>query len=335
MSLWSSLRSLLFGAPRKPRLEGRFEVVPGLTVSAIRHSINTQSGDLQCCSFITEGLTAHGQKELVLTLRVTPGAMDETFSQRLGMYFAMVKDLAAQGRTVGVGDITSFGPRRPFPGRHLLYTQAWPWPGVPIPRDALSIQLITEKELELVQRCGPARVMSALGKMTSHYPCPPWSDLQRPELPAAAMLEHSLLAKFGGVCIWEVRVLQLGDDIVLRVPPALQTEFRQQFEQMPEDAALSLLTGIDRTADACLTWEPGQREPSAITPPGSKGEQISGCFLMIVPGQQEELGQLREDGFIWMLSDTSWKAVKHALSEGQALALIVGGKRLRIEWVAA
>lgn len=335
MSLWSSLRSLVFGTPREPRLKSRFEVLPGLTVSVVRHSIHTFSGDLECYSFLTQGLTAHGQKELVLTLRLTPGAIDETFPQRLGTYFAMVHDFAAKGQTVDVGDLTSFGARRPFPGRQLLYTQTYPWPGVPVPRDGLAIQLITDRELELVQRCGPARVMSALGKRTSHYPCPPWSDLQRPELPVAAILENSLLARFGGVRIWGVRVLQIGQDIVLRIPPALQPEFRQNLAQMPADGALSLITGIDKTADACLTWEPGQLEPFAITPPGSKGEQISGCFLMIVPGQQEELGELREDGFVWMLTDTSWRAVKHALSEGQALALLIGGKRLRIEWVAA
>ena len=104
---------------------------------------------------------------------------------------------------------------------------------------------------------------------------------------------------------------------------------------MPEDQGVSLLTGIDRMADECLTWEPGQREPFAITPPGSQGERLSGCFLMLLPGRKEEEARLFEDGFAWMLNDTSWKAVKRALSEGQALALMVGGTRLRIEWVAA
>jgi hypothetical protein len=335
MSLWNSVRSLFSGKPAQPRPEGQIELAPGLSFSATRHSINTQWGEHECYSFVTQGLAAHGQRELVLTLRATPGAMSDSFIAELKGYFIAVRDFAAEGRLVNVGAVTMFGQRRPFPGWHLLYTVPYPWPGVPIPPNALAVVFITDKEMELQRRCGSARVMTALGKMYSHYPCPSWCDPQRPELPAAAILEASLLAKTGGIINWDVRVLQNGNDIVLRIPPRQQPHVRQFLEQAPEDAVIPLITGIDRTADACLTWEPGQREPTAISVPGSTGEWVSGCFLMIVPGQEEESARVFEDGFTWMLNDTSWQALRRALMEGQALALLIQDKRLRLEWVDA
>ena len=42
-----------------------------------------------------------------------------------------------------------------------------------------------------------------------------------------------------------------------------------------------------------------------------------------------------EDGFVWCLSGTSLEALRRALCEEQALALLVGGTRLRVEWAYA
>ena len=335
MSLWNSVRSLFSGKPAQPRLEGQIELAAGLSFSATRHSINTQWGEHECYSFITQGLAAHGQRELVLTLRATPEEITDSFIAALKGYFIMARDFAAQGRRVNVGSASIFSQKRPFPGWQLLYTVPYPWPGVPIPPAALAVVFLTDKEMELRERCGPARVMTALGKMYSHYPCPPWCDPRRPELPAAAILEASMLAKTGGIPNWDVRVVQNGKDIVLRIPPSHQPHVQRLLGQAPEHAVIPLITGIDRTADACLTWEPGQREPTAISMPGSKGEWVSGCFLMIVPGQEEESAQVFEDGFTWMLSDTSWQALRRAMMEGQGLALLVQDKRLRLEWVDA
>jgi hypothetical protein len=312
---------------------GRFDLTSGLVVTVTHHFIATARGPIDCISYVTEGLAAHGQRELVFTLRHTPETRAATFAQAMISLIVMFQQFAAQGRTVDAGDITGFGAQRPFPGKHLLYAPARPLDGVPVPQNGLAALFITDSELALVQRCGSSRVLAALGKAYSHYPFPPWSEFQRPELPAAKNLEASVLASVLCAHTWSTRVLQVEGDVILRVAPRNQEHIRQLFEQLPEDRPFALTTGIDGTADACLTWEPGQREPWAITPPGSKAERLSGCFLMVLTGQEQEESRLHEDGFVWLLNSASWKALRHALLEGQALALLAGGKRLRVEWV--
>jgi hypothetical protein len=336
MSLWGSLRKHLFGAPPSSGRVDRFEVEPGgLTVLTTRHTLQVQGTSIACRSYVTQGLAAHGQLEMVFTLRENSGVAEDALLRKLASLFSRFRQLAEEGRTVDVGDVTIFGEHRLFPGMHVLYTPASPIAGLPVPPRALSLLLITDRELELVQRCGPARMMTALGKAYSHHPCPSWSDIHRPELPVAAMLEQSLLPRVSHSRVWSARVVKQDEDIVLRIAPGQHTQFRQLFDQLPEETQpFALLTGLDDAADGCLAWEPGQTGPVAITPPGGRGERISGCFLLVLPGMEQEEARLHEDGFIWSLSAASSKALWTALCEGQGLALLVGGHRLRVEWAA-
>ncbi|WP_044183334.1 hypothetical protein [Hyalangium minutum] len=334
MSLWGGLRDRLFGKPGNSAQVSRFDIEPGLSVLFTRHRLSTQQGLIDCCSYVTEGLAEHRQKEMVLTLRETAEVKEDAFRQRVFSAFSTFKHFAAQGRTVDVGDVTSFGERRPFPGRQFLYAAASPMPGVPVPQGALAVMLITDKELEIYMRCGAARVFASLGKALGYYPHPSWSDLHRAELPAS-LLEESLLPKVPSVHMWSARVVQTEGDLVLRVAPGSHEHFRKLFEQLPgETQPFAFLTGMDAAANACLVWEKGQSETSAITPPGSRAERISGCFLMILPGVEPEGVKQQEDGYVWCLSEASFQALKRALCEEQALALLVEGWRLRVEWLA-
>ncbi|MFP2910452.1 hypothetical protein ACLESD_36530 [Pyxidicoccus sp. 3LFB2] len=336
MSLWGSLRKHLFGAPPEAGRVDRFEVAPGgLMLFTTRHTVRVQGSPIECRSYVTQGLSTHGQHEMVFTLRENSGMADDVLQQKLASLFDRFRQLAQEGRTVDVGDVTIFGEHRLFPGMHVLYTRAQPIPGLPVPPSALALLLITDQELELVQRCGPARMMASLGKAYSHYPCPSWSDIRRPELPVAAILEQSLLPRVSHSRVWSARVVKQDADIVLRIAPGQHAQFRQLHEQLPDETQpFALFTGIDDAANGCLAWEPGQRGPVAITPPGGGGDRISGCFLLILPGMEQEESRLHEDGFIWSLSAASTKALWTALCEGQGLALLVGGARLRVEWVA-
>lgn len=336
MSLWDALRKHLFGAPGASGRVDRFEVEPGgLVLLTTRHGLQVRGETLECRSFVTRGLAAHGQPEMVLTLRENTGVAQDVLHRKLASLFARFRGLAEEGRTVDVGDVTIFGEHRLFPGMHVLYTPASPLPGLPVPADALSLLLITDRELELVQRCGPARLMTALGRAHSHYPCPSWSDIHRPELPVAAMLEASLLPRVSHSRVWSARVVKEDRDVVLRVAPGQHLQFRELYAQLPDGTQpFALLTGLDGAADGCLTWEPGQTRPVAITPPGRGGERVCGCFLLVLPGMEQEEARLHEDGFIWSLSAASTRALWTALCEEQGLALLVGDGRLRVEWVA-
>ncbi|NTX62942.1 hypothetical protein HUA74_20030 [Myxococcus sp. CA051A] len=333
MAWWNELMGRVSGAGRSPALAQRVEVAPGLTVSVTRHARPTSKGPVDCVSYVSDGLAAKGQKELVFTLPA--GMADEAFSSKLFSFFATINQFAEQGRTVDTGGHTQFGQRSLFPGRHLLYVPAEPLPEVSVPANALAAVPVTEGELVLVERFGATRVMSSLGRMCSHFPCPTWFDPERPELPHAEMLQASMLSNIASARLKEARVLQMGSDIVLRLVPGAEALLQQLFAELPANMPFALLTGLDPTADAYFVWAPGQREPQAITPPGqNNAERLCGNFLVVVPEQEKDASQLVEDGFAWLLTEASWKAVKRALTEGGALALLdsAGSKRLRIEW---
>jgi hypothetical protein len=57
-------------------------------------------------------------------------------------------------------------------------------------------------------------------------------------------------------------------------------------ELPPPEIPLAFLTTLDAHADACLVWPPGQQAPEEISPPGSLGARLSGCFVLFVPQQE-------------------------------------------------
>jgi hypothetical protein len=104
---------------------------------------------------------------------------------------------------------------------------------------------------------------------------------------------------------------------------------------LPEDAAFALTTDVDPAADGCLIWRAGQREPCAITPPGSSGARLSGAFVLLVPEQPSDGGQVFEDGFGMFLSKRSAAALRDALSSGEPLSVqgSFGTMSLSLEWI--
>jgi hypothetical protein len=97
---------------------------------------------------------------------------------------------------------------------------------------------------------------------------------------------------------------------------------------------MALLTDLEQSADGCLVWEPGQVGPAAITPPGSQGLRLGGCFVLFVPGQMVDEGRILEDGFAVTLTTPSWEAVRRALIDGQAISVPSTGEglSLSVEW---
>ncbi|WNG54981.1 hypothetical protein F0U59_09485 [Archangium gephyra] len=336
MSLWDSLKRWIVPA-RGSTPTQRLEVAPGLTVSLSRHEVDGPRGKWVCWSYVSEGLARHGQKELVLLLRQGAAEAEPSSAARSVLeFFVTVQDFAGRGMTVDAGGITRFGKHKLL-GRHLLYVTPSELPGLPMPRDALAAVLVTDAECTLIESAGPMRVMASLGQAASHYPCPPWSDLARPELPAAELWQASQLSRMPLLKLPGVRVLQAEGEIILRIAPGTEALFRKLGGEHPVAAkgGFGLITGFDSTADAWLVWEPGQSEPRAITPPGSRGTRVGGSFIALFSEQEKDSSLLVEDGFTWFLTEASWTALWRALNEGQSLALLAGeGQRLRLEWVA-
>ena len=140
------------------------ELVPGALRASIHlHTIDAQAGPLRCWSYVTAGLAAFGQKEVVFTIAVDGDADPGRFPTEPLRFATTLLQLASQGRTVDAGAITELGGSGFMLRRGLTYARALPLAGVPLPPAALAAIPLTAEELSVLKIGGQTRVLAALG----------------------------------------------------------------------------------------------------------------------------------------------------------------------------
>lgn len=305
----------------------------GLKAHIFSHDMPTSGEPIPCWSYVTEGLIAYKQKELVLTLQRASNETPAAYPREPLALFVAIGKLAQEGRLVDVGGVTQFGAET-FLGYHLTYIWPQPLAGVTIPRSALQVILVTEDEVKAVMEFGVTRLMARLGQASSYYPCPPWSDRKRPGLSFAEMRQCSLLARIQGYHASGASVLIESQQTILRVLRQTHDRLAAALTQLPTNSVFALLTDLDSQADGCLTWEVGQSVATAITPPNSSGARLSGCFVIFVPEQQKTKILLKEDGVVVMLTDRAWSHLRSGLLEHKDITVSTPeGNLFRVQWV--
>lgn len=301
------------------------EIMSGkLAVRVVPHEIATPQGPISCWSYVTEGLAAHQQAEMVFTLRREPNEPSERFPEDPLHLFATIHQLAEQGRRVSSGSATELGEAGFF-GHHLLYVRAQPLIGVTLPSPCLALVLVTADELRAVRTFGMMRVLARMGQASSYYPFPPWADRRRPGLSLERTFEASLLSKLPRASAQDVYVGVNDKRITVRALRPAQPSWQDRLAQVPDGVPLALLTGIDPAASGCLVWVPGQKAPEAIVPPGSDRSRLCGGFIVMLAGQPANGGRFLEDGFAMELTHDAWQAVRRALIEGQEVSIPATG----------
>jgi hypothetical protein len=296
------------------------DVVPGrLSVRVHAHDLATPQARIPCWSYVTEGLAAHDQAEIVFTLRREPDEAPGQFPDPPFRLFAAIHDLAEHGQLITAGSQTEFGDARLF-DHHVLYVPAQPLSGVALPPGCLTALLVTADELRAVRTFGPTRVLARMGQAATHYPFPSWVDRRRRGVAMDRTLEASALAKLPRASAQDVRATLHGDRIVVS---ALRAEppWQDRLAELPDRAPLALLTALDPTANGCLVWVPGQKEPEAIIPTGSDASRVCGCFLALFADQPANGGKILEDGFAMQLTGEAWQALRRALIDGAELTI--------------
>ncbi|HEX8108735.1 MAG TPA: hypothetical protein VF516_13465 [Kofleriaceae bacterium] len=297
------------------------DIVPGrLSARVHAHDIATQQARIPCWSYVTDGLAAHDQPEIVFTLRREPGEAAERFPDDPLRLFATIHELAERGLRVTAGSQTEFGDARLF-DQHVLYVPAQPLSGVPLPPSCLTALLVTADELRAVRTFGPTRVLARMGQAAIHYPFPPWADRRRRGMAMDRTFEASALAKLPRASAQDVRVTLHGDRIVVSVLRVEPPVWPDRLAQLPDRVPLALLTAFDPTANGCLVWVPGQKEPEAIIPTGSDASRVCGCFFAVFADPPANTGKILEDGFAMQLTGEAWQALRRALIEGEELTI--------------
>src|SRR5437763_13005485 len=85
------------------------ELIPEeLDLRVFRHQIETSSGPVPCCSYVTDGLRRRGQKDVVFTLRRLPDEDEAAFPRDPLDYFQLMYQQACAGKSVEAGGYSRF-----------------------------------------------------------------------------------------------------------------------------------------------------------------------------------------------------------------------------------
>jgi hypothetical protein len=263
------------------------------------HEMATEQRIL-CWTYISQGLAALGQKEVVFTVRHKPHEAPQSYPSGPLNWFELLYSLAQQGQFANEEyAITQFSAQE-FLGRTdigmIVYTRPQSLGSLPanaLPEEYLQAIPLTQSEKDVAMRFGTLRALSQLGRSVRYFPHPPWFDTERKPVIGLEDLSESIIGKCATVSVSGVHAVKEGDDIRLIVRPRAHQRFVNaltQVSQMP----FAILPDLFRDSDSCLTWRNGQREPSAI---GTSLKCTSLCFLVICPQQPSSLLKLTEDGF--------------------------------------
>jgi hypothetical protein len=295
------------------------EVIPGkLNVKVFLHDAKNGDELVHCWSFLSDGLAAYKQKEIIITVRRDGVQRPSSFPQEYLELFRAIYQFAQQGRLVDVGDLSIFSEAG-FAGhkdfRGLGYIEPEHLPGVDTGDVALlSAIMLKGEEAEIASNYGLTRVTALLGARYHYYPSPPWSDLSREPVATLAEMKSSPLSNVGRLAV-HGSYYEQSNHIVLTLPFSSRTRVHRLGE-LPSSAAVVLLTQPDPRANACLVWRPAKQAPFAITPEKSDASRKTGGFLAFVPQQEATEFRIIEDGLAVFLTDNDWQKLRDALVSG-------------------
>ena len=299
-----------------------------MAVDIIAHQV----GPMPCWSYVSRGLAAAGQREIVLTISAGPGEVRERPPVEPLSYYSTVFQLATRGSLVDEDGFTGFGGAGMLGAMGLAYGAAVPLDGVSVPSDALVAVLLTGPEARQANAIGTTRVLTRLGRAYRWYPHPFWSDRSRRSLVAddeGSLLDSVAVARVPGA------FASLDGTIVTLRLPRSAAEVLAGLADVPPAAGVALTCGIDRGAAGHFVWQPGQKGPEAIqASPGPERGSIGGTFVLFVPEQEASSGQIFEDGFAFMLTDPDWLRLRKALMTGTRASIPAapGALSLTLDW---
>ncbi|HVT81281.1 MAG TPA: hypothetical protein VHM90_11555 [Phycisphaerae bacterium] len=196
--------------------------------------------------------------------------------------------------------------------------------------DYLAVIALTEEEIAAQQRGGMARVLARMGMKARFFPYPVWNDAKRATAIDQAFLEASAIAKTGAYA-HIAGFAPMRDRESVRVKLGLESAAQfgkcvQMAIEKDRAVVVPTTTGWERCV-ACMTWEPGAREPLAITASFSADgmqrmeEGLLGCYLMVAVAEVPCGVRMFEDGFGLMLSKVKARELIAAMQERRSMVV--------------
>jgi len=314
------------------RIEGLADT---LAMTVFEHEIARIRRSLPCWTFVSDGLLAHGQKEMMLTVARTRGEHPDDIAREVARFLVDVYRLAGQGRRVDEGGLTIFRSPGPAGADGIAYIRPEPMAGVEAPLSVLAAIPLMGAEAQVARDFGVTRVLARLARHYRYYPCPPWWERGRSAVAALPGDDTSVLTQMEHVRVVGVTARMEAGQVRLRVHPAAREELHRTLTRAPRNAALALLTDPDVEADGLLVWTPGVEGREAATPAASRGERLGFAFVSFAVGVEQVGGRIVEDGVVLMFTAPAWEAFTAALAAGTALTLspTAGNIGLELHWI--
>lgn len=204
------------------------------------------------------------------------------------------------------------------------------------PGGALTAVLLNADELRLAKTVGASRVLSRLGEATLEYPFPYTSVRNRLSV-ALPGDEQSMVMQVPRLFSPNLSLTLFGEKLLVTCVRGTADRLRDNLDQLPTGSGLAFLTNPSSRANGRLVWKPGQDATSAITPPGSSGDCLTGNMLIVAPGEDQDVVRVHEDGFALIATSATWDALQSALVEECDFELPAsdGGLALQLEHVDA
>lgn len=323
----------------KPVPPVRFELVSDELFAIINlHDMRQGENAFACWSYISEGLSKNGQKELAIFIKQRPGEKDDDYPMDPLGFYLTVRQFAEQGQFVMDGDITEFGESGFIDPifKAMAYVRPFGVTGLDNQDSLLSCILLTEAELAVARRFGLARVLALMGFNFSHFPCPPWVDRNRNSVITDSVMhtmEESILAKVPQFVIPGLRVMLNSTKVIVKCKNGTHHGLRELLKQIPDEAPVVLLGELDPEANAILVWQAdNSKGPSAITPPGSDGTKVGGCAVLFFPEQDQTNAQVIEDSFLVSLTTKDWVKLRNGLMTGKDTGVGDPNQRTELQW---
>lgn len=326
MGFFKTILNKLKGTKSEDSFPISIELIPQqLSVIVDEHQIPVTMGNtsVRALSYLSNGLSNLGQQELFFVLKTNHIDLNNLPQEPLH-FFAQVHQFATQGQIVKEGDITQFGKKDLWGWKGITYAKAPLHLQKKLPKDCLSMILLSLEEVQAIPNFGALRILSMLGKQARYFPFPYWTDHHRENL-LIQELKDSLLARVNRINLPEaVLTLVNNEHIYLKMPRKLSLDFSEQ--SFPETIPIGIIPSLATEADACLTWSFEPNTPEAITLPNSKGTVISACMLILIGAQGRNFARIVEDGFSLLLTTEEWNRFWLAFKNKEVFQLKKGAE---------
>jgi len=243
-----------------------------LKIHIWHHTISGYVGQIDCWTYLSEGMRKVNQPELVITLRRRPSEPEHEYSLEPLEWFKMVYLWGQEGRIIDAYH-THEGQSEHWLGSKNLevITHGMPipipgfGPGFFPPHRFHGIAL-TREEANIAKVFGYTRVIGHYGISQRWFPYCPWIDRDRDDCISMAQMENSMRSReFPCKTIRGLSARWEGDYIILTIPLGKEQEVKAVVKQTSPEEAWAFDSSLHPNADSCPYWQAGQSQMSVFS----------------------------------------------------------------------